>query len=504
MDYTLEQYNIYGYRLQSEEKTVAQAYKEKALSKYYRRQINKRSLDLTREECDQKFGVGEFFHLNSHTKFSILNGVDNPDDMFKEAKDNGMNGLAITETGYMSSIPDCYLASKDTGLKYIAGMSAYFSDYETVRRKIITNEEDDIKNHPALTSMCRPFRTPQITILAKNEAGYKELVNLNAESWKNGYYYVPKITREMLKNYANGNLVIMTGGLLDKFIEFGYVYGIENEEYGALSAYDYLNWFDEHFGDDFYVELVMRCQDSVFGSDLDRLLTQSTLINKFKQKHGKNLQTVMTNDVRHISRHHEKLYRAMIAIGRNTTLKRINDYSSELYFKTRSELRGTYHMCLYDRAMDEKSFEISCDKSLEVADKCSTFIADTSPKLPEIDNANSILKLKTLKALQKRKLHFNKNKYEVDGKMVTYSEQVKIELNRFIEKGFASYFLIMQDLVKHSHDLGWQTGPARGSAGGSLVCYLLGITSMDPIKFKLSFDRFLSPSRGGYMLKAKM
>ena len=499
----LKEYGIHDYRLDGD-KTVEQAYKEKVLSKFYRRQIKRRSMDLTREECDKKYGTGEFFHLNSHSKFSILNGVDNPSDLFSEAKKCGMQGLAITETGYMSSIPDCYIASKDTDMKYIVGMSAHFSDYETLRQRVDKDDSDDIKNYPALTAACKPFRTPQITILAKNEEGYKELVNLNAESWEHGYYYIPRVTREMLKKYANGNLIIMTGSLLDKFIEFGYTASIENPELGALSVHGYLEWFHEHFGSDFYVESVMRCQDSVWGSDLDKLMTQSALIHKLKQEKGINIQTVITNDVRHISRQHENLYRAMMAINRNSTLNRITDYSSEQYFKTRSELRGTYHNCFYDRALTENEFEMACDRSLEVADKCNSFIADTSPKLPEIDNAISTLKRDTVMALKKRGLITDKAKYEVDGVMVTYSEQVKIELTRFIEKGFASYFIIMRDLVKHSHDAGWQTGPARGSAGGSLVCYLLGITSMDPIKFGLSFDRFLSPSRGGYMLKVKM
>lgn len=481
-----------------------QDYVNKKLEKFYRRKIVKRSLDFSREECDEKFGVGDFFHLNVHSKFSILNGVDNPSDLFDEADRCSMSGMAITETGYMSSIPDCYLASKKTNLKYIAGISAYFSDYETVRQKMLNDENDDPKNHPALLLACKPFRTPQITILAKNNQGYKDLVNLNAESWKNGYYYVPKITREMLEKYANGNLIILTGSLLDKFIELGYVGGIENPEYGALCAYDYLKWFNDKFGDDFYIEQVLRCQDSVFGSDLDRLTTLSTLINRFKKDYGKNLKTVITNDVRHINRQHAKLYQAMIAIGRNTTLKRIKDFSSELYFKTRSELRGTYHTCLYNRALNEEEFEKSCDRALEIADLCESFDADTTPKLPEIDNAKQILKLKVCRALKEKKLHENNNKYEMDGKMVTYFEQAKIELDRFIEKGFASYFLIMQDLVNHSHKLGCQTGPSRGSAGGSLVCYLLGITSIDPIKFKLSFDRFLSPARGGFMLKVSM
>lgn len=477
-------------------------YINKKLYKYYRRKISKRSLDLTREECDKKYGTGDFFHLNVHTKFSILGGVDNPLDIFKSAKDNDMSGLAITETGFLSSIPDCYSASQDTKLKYLPGICAHFSDYEITRRNIIESEFDDIKNHPSLLFECRPFRTPTITIIAKNKEGYKELLNINSESWTNGYYYIPKVNREMLKKYANGNLIILSGTLIDKFIEFGYIHSVENT-YGALSAYEYINWFTEVFGNDFYVETTMRCQDTIWGSDLDRLMTTTALINKLKLN-GVNTQLVLTNDIRYINRNHALLHRAMMAISRNTTLRRTRDYSDELYFKTKSELLATYDTCLYKRAITLDEFEKSCENTLKIAEQCETFVADTKPKLPEIKNADEILKKNTIQQLIAKGLHKDKSKYEVDGNMVTYFEQVKIELDRFIEKGFSSYFLIMQDLIKHSHDLNWQTGPARGSAAGSLVCYLLGITSMDPIKFKLSFNRFLSPSRGGYMLKISM
>lgn len=503
MKYSLDDYKIPLYRVDGDDKSITSAYKQKILAKYYRRQIFSRALKLSREECNEKYGTGDFFHLNVHSKFSILNGVDDPEELFNYAKECAMTGLSITETGFMSSIPDNYVASQNTGLKYIVGICAHFSDYEIMRRKLLAEGERP-NNHPALIRACMPYITPSITILAKNSEGYKELLNLNAESWQEGYYYIPKVNREILSKYANGNLIILSGSLIDQFIQLGYVTGIENPEYGALSAFGYLKWFNEVFNEDFYVEIVMRCQDSVWGSDLDKLMTTTALLNRFNQEFGKKLNTVMTNDVRHIHRDHAHLYQAMIAINRNTTIKRIVDWSSELYFKTRSELRGTFHTCLYNRAIKENDFEIACDNSLKIADQCETFQADTSPKLPEIKDADEVLKERVAKSLIAHGFHKDKTKREMDGKMVTYVEQAKLELDRFIEKKFSSYFLIMQDLIKYSHKNGWETGPARGSSAGSLVCYLLGIVSINPFLFGLSFDRFLSPSRGGYMLKVTM
>ena len=124
------------------------------------------------------------------------------------------------------------------------------------------------------------------------------------------------------------------------------------------------------------------------------------------------------------------------------------------------------------------------------------------PKIPTAEGDPDRLKKAVVQELSKRGLHKCTKKYVVDNSEVTYWDQAKKELNRFIEKGFASYFLITQGLIQYSLSIGAPFGP-RGSVGGSLVCYLLGITDLDPLKWGLSFDRFLSPSRGGYMLNIK-
>ena len=511
--------NILDFAIQGDDKSYKEAYRQKILLRYYRRKVVKRSLKLSRDDCVAKYGNGEFVHLNVHTKFSPLSGVDEPSDLFESAKSIGVGVLGITELGYMSSIPDCYLGAKATKVKFIAGISAYFSDYEVKRRElldVVTIEKDEdgvetekttnkIKDHPFLVNACAKYKTPNITILAKNEAGYKELLNLNLMSWADGFYYTPRVTRKMLEKFNNGNLIILSGTLLDKMIELGYTKGIEYPEYGALCAYDYMKWFDEKFGDDFYIELTMRCQDTVWGSDIDRMSTLISLIDSYKTDFNKNLKCVVTNDVYYIDKNDEYLYKAMLAIQRNTTMRGIKDYSSELYLKNRAELRATYNECLYNKIMNSDFFEKACDLSIEIGNKCAAFKADTKPKLPQVENGASILKKLVAQALIKGGYAQDKTKYDVDGNMVTYTEQVKIELDRFIEKGFESYFLIMRDIIKFSHDSGWATGPSRGSAGGSLVCFLLGITnSMDPLKFGLSFDRFLSKSRGGYMLNISM
>lgn len=495
---------IPDYKIDGPSKDKPSAYKQKVLERFYQRKFNRRELLLTRKECNEQFqGPSEFVHLNCHTMFSVMSAVDEPEALFKYAKENEFKSIAITETGYMSSIPDCWQAAKSSGVKFIPGISAYFNDFEVKRREIIESDPKLIKDHPFLINYCAKFRTPNVTLIAKNPQGYKDLLNLNAESWVNGFYYTPRINRQMLQKYV-GNIIVLSGTLIDDFIKFGFIKSISNPEYNALSAYDYLKWFTKTFERDFYVELTMRCIDSHFGSDLDRVGTLMPLLKNVESEIGMKPQLVMTNDVRHTEREDFNLLRSLQAISRNTTLNRVREYSTELYMKTRSELRATFHTCLYDRMYDIKQFEEACDNTIAINDRCDPFKADTSPKLPEIEDSDMKLKRKVAEALVKKGFIKDKTKYEVDGKMVTYVEQASIELNRFIEKGFSSYFLIMQDLIQHSYDLGYEIGPARGSAGGSLVCYLLGITNLNPFLFGLSFDRFLSASRGGYMLKLTM
>ena len=142
--------------------------------------------------------------------------------------------------------------------------------------------------------------------------------------------------------------------------------------------------------------------------------------------------------------------------------------------KTRAELWARFKNGGYSEGFDDGVFERMCNNTLLVAEKCQPFAVDTSPKIPEIDNADNALRRAVAKSLKERGLDKCTDKFIIDGREVSYVQQAKIELDRFIDKGFASYFLITQDLVSFGREKGWPFSP-RGSAGGSLVCYLLGI-----------------------------
>lgn len=215
---------------------------------------------------------------------------------------------------------------------------------------------------------------------------------------------------------------------------------------------------------------------------------------------------VTSSNCHYLTRKDFLLQKVMMAIAQDTSvysddLFHVN--SDEQYMKTRGELWARFKNYPYSKGIPDSVFETMCDNTLIVADKVKPFDFDPDPKIPNIPDADG--ELCRLVAIRLKELGLDKcvDKFIIDGKEVTYVDQVKIELKRFIDKGFSSYFLITRDLVQHGRKQGWPFSP-RGSAGGSLVCYLLGIHTLDPLLWGLSFDRFLSPSRGGYMLNLAM
>lgn len=216
---------------------------------------------------------------------------------------------------------------------------------------------------------------------------------------------------------------------------------------------------------------------------------------------------VTSSNCHYLNRNDFEIQRLMMAIDQKVTINDPNLFhvnSDEQYLKTRHELRATFVRRGFKDVTSSDLFERSCDNTLEVADKCTTFKPNLDPKLPNIADAKETLVRLVAEGLRKRGLHKDKNKYFIDGVMVTHLEQAQIELSRIIEKGFESYFLITEDLIKCSKSHKWPIGPARGSSGGSLVCYLIGIQSLNPLFWGLSFNRFLSPARGGWMQKVSM
>lgn len=457
--------------------------------------------------------TSEFVHLHNHTVFSQLDGVATPEQYAEQCYIRKCPAMSATEHGHMGSVPDMYLAFKKYNVKYIPGCEIYFNDFEPIRQQLnsdgikIKSPEWKIKN---IELSQRINRNRHLTILAKNRVGYHNLLKLTTQAYSTGHYgpgriQYNRIWFDKLCEYREG-LVVLSGclngpvafELRNKQVvnkEGNIIREISKEE-RIKSAVSWIKKFKSVFKDDYYIELQMPGipdDDQVF-----RWLIK--LADEYK------IKLVLANDCHYLNREDFILQKVMMAIEQETTIDSPDLFhvnSDEQYMKTRPELWARFKNNSYSKGIDDRVFEDMCNNSIEIADKCERFDVDTSPKIPSITNDDDILKRITMERLIELNLHKNPKKFIVDGKEVTYFEQAKIELNRFIEKGFSSYFLITRDLVKFGKERGWPFSP-RGSAGGSLVCYLLGIHVLDPMLWELSFDRFLSPSRGGYMLNVKM
>lgn len=475
--------------------------------------------DVKQVSHSEYTGSSEFVHLHNHTVYSSLDGVSEPSEYAEQCHLRGYPAMSATEHGHMASVPDMYLSFKKYGIKYIPGCEIYYNDWEPKRQEIenrgIKVRSNDWKNNN-WEEWTRIARNRHLTVLCKNEVGFHNLVKLTTQAYQTGLFgagtmQFNRIWFDKLCEFKEG-LIILSGCLNGPvshelryrllFDREGNVVKERSRKESVNAAVAYIKKFKEAFGEDYYIELQMPGIPDVEGvpSDADVFRDLVDLADHFK------LKTVLANDCHYINREDFILQKIMMAVAQETTIDSPDLFhvnSDEQYMKTRGELWERFKNFDYSKGFDDGVFESMCDTTLEIAAKCDKFVGDSSPKTPELPNADNELKRRVAKALIDRGLDKIDRKFLIDGKMVTYVEQAKIELNRFIDKGFASYFLITSDLVRFGKERGWPYSP-RGSAGGSIVCYLLGIHIIDSLKWNLSFDRFLSPSRGGYMLNVKM
>jgi len=464
---------------------------------------------------EQYTGPKEFVHLHNHTVFSSLDGVSTPEQYAEQCKERGYPAMSATEHGHMGSVPDMYLAFKKFGVQYIPGCEIYYNDWEPKRQELVERgvkvRSIDWRNQN-IEEASRISRNRHLTVLCKNETGFNNLLKLTTQAYDTGLFGLGRtqfnrIWFEKLCEYKEG-LIILSGCLNGPVCHELHWKNVVDRE-GVIQrerpfkerikeAVKYVKKFRAVFGEDYFMELQMPGIDEIEDQLIFRQLIQ------IADELG--IKLVLCNDCHYLRRKDFQLQKVMMAVAQETTIHDPNLFhvnSSEQYMKSRAELWARFKNNSYSNGIPDSVFEEMCDNTLLIADRCEPLQVDATPKIPKIDDADNQLRREVALRLKELGLDKCTDRYVVDGKEVTYVDQAKIELKRFIDKGFASYFLITQDLIGFGKKRGWPFSP-RGSAGGSLVCFLLGIHVLDPLKWELSFDRFLSPSRGGYMLNVKM
>ena len=405
-----------------------------------------------------------------------MDGVATPEEYAKRAADNNIPAIAITDHGVLSGHRPMYRAAKANGVKPILGIEGYITADRFDNR-------DKSERHDPLDLVYN-----HIVILAKNDQGLENLNKLNELAWTEGYYKKPRIDFEILEQYKDGLIVLSAcmSGLLAK--------AIEHKEYAA--AKKHVMWFKEVFGDDFYVEVMPHNS-----AELNKELLE--IADTYEVK------AVVTPDCHHSDKSQKVIQEIMLLL--NTHAKIAKGSTFEKSHKIEDPMKKLDYLYGEDRGMSFRSFDIHLltyeeiksamqqqgikrediyENSIEIANKVEDYtVHENLDLLPiQVDDPDQELLALASAGLKQLGLSDKDN----------YVKRLHDELDIIKSKNFSPYFLVVRNMLNWAKEQGIMVGPGRGSAAGSLVCYTLGITDIDPIKYNLLFFRFINPDRNDF------
>lgn len=391
--------------------------------------------------------MADFVHLHTHTAYSLLDGAGKIDVLVNRAKELGMSALAITDHGVMYGVVDFYKICKKAGIKPIIGCEVYVapkSRFDKVGR-------DDSPYH--------------LVLLVKNETGYRNLTHLVSQAYLEGFYYKPRIDRELLEEYHEG-LIALSACLAGEIPQ-----DILNDKLDK--AKEDILWYKNLFGEgNYYLEVQNH------GIPEQQKVNQALAV--LSKECGVPL--VATNDNHYVYREDAQMQDVMLCIQTGKTLadnNRMRFDGDEFYLKSYEEMR---------EALGE--YPEALDMTVEISKKCNfdfTLGENHMPifDVPEGYTLESYLDELCLKGLHERYQNLTDE----------HHKRLEYELGVIKQMGYTGYFLIVWDFINFARENGIYVGPGRGSAAGSIVSYVLYITDIDPLKYDLLFERFLNPER---------
>lgn len=406
--------------------------------------------------------MSKFVHLHNHTEYSLLDGLSRIKKLFAHVKENGMDAIAITDHGTMYGAIEFFKEGKKQEVKPIIGLEGY-----------ITSD-----------MMARIKDNFHITLLAKNYEGYKNLMRLTSIAHMEGFYYKPRFTKEILEKHKEG-LICFSGCPAAEIPQFL----IENnyEEAKKLT-----NWYAEVFKDDYYLEIQRHGFDKILPTITDTVL-RSTLSNVYnenklvedgviKLSRELGIPLVATNDAHYIKKEDAPAQDALVCIatGKNVSdIKRLRYIDNPDFFvKNPDEMAEIF-----------KDLPDAVENTVKIAEKCDLSIELGKSFYPQVDLPTGKTAPDVLRELAHQKVASRYKKVTDE-----ILKRLDYELDIICNKGYAPYFLILADLTSWCSENGIITN-TRGSAAGSVTSYVVGITTVDPLRYALPFERFLNPFR---------
>lgn len=418
--------------------------------------------------------MSELVQLHCHSQYSLMDGLCSPAELMGAAKDLGQTAISITDHGTLSGHREMQKAAREMGLKPILGVEAYISETDRFDRRAVKDRDDNTQvfNH--------------IILLAKDQAGLKNLQKLSEIAWTEGFYRKPRIDMEVLGEYGDG-LIVLSGcmnGLIAKAVE----------KENITAARTTTSWFKSRFGDDFYMEIQPHNPPELNYALLD-------LADDF------GVKPVVTLDCHYARPEQRQTEEALLILSTSPT----KDRDAEFSRSRKMEMMERFNYLYPDRPISFEEIDVFIksrgdvrtamleqgierediyDNTLNIADQIGEYEYHENLKLlpePKVDPVDRLVTL--CNQGLKRRGHADDEKYQ---------KRLKMEIDIISKKDFAPYFLVVSDMITWAKKNDILVGPGRGSAAGSLVCYTLGITEVDPIKYDLLFARFINEERNDF------
>ncbi len=397
--------------------------------------------------------MSKFVHLHTHSHYSLLDGLPKIDELVHRTKELGMDAVALTDHGNLYGAIEFYKKAKAAGIKPILGVEAYIAP---------NNHQDKSANGEE--------KYYHLTLLVQNNDGWKNLIRLVTRSHLDGFYYRPRMDKEMLREHGKG-LIALSGCLGG---EISRLLAANNMQAAVRVAREY----QEIFGpDNFYIEISHHpgIKETVPVQERLRALSKET-----------GIPLAATQDIHYLKKEDAEYHDVLLAVQTGNKVgdpDRLTLKQDDFSMKSPEEMEELFS--------GAKNLSEAIENTVKIGERCNAEIELGKIKLPKFPlpegeaSANKYLE----KILRERIT----NRYPVSSKET--EERLTLELGVIERMGFADYFLIVQDFVNWAKERGIVVGPGRGSAAGSIVSYILGITDIDPLKYDLLFERFLNPER---------